>query len=174
MQTRRLIQAAVAVLVVGTVTGLKPVWGVNKWIQLDDGVAMESVTSLAAHGFRLYAGSDNGIFVSIDGGKSWSPTSFNDPVSTLTVDGDTVYAGTWYHGVFRSDDAGLTWKPIRDGLRFHEFQDGTRYYGEVRRILITDNNIINVMYHWGTYTSTDRGETWHDISAEWLQGDSLF
>ena len=66
MQTRRLIQAAVAVLVVGTVTGLKPVWGVNKWIQLDDGVAMKSVTSLAAYGSRLYAGSSNGVFISID------------------------------------------------------------------------------------------------------------
>ena len=172
MQTRRLIQAAVAVLVVGTVTGLKPVWGVNKWIQLDDGVAMKSVTSLAAHGFRLYAGSDNGIFVSIDGGKSWSSTSFNDSVSTLTVNGDTVYAGTWYHGVFRSDDAGLTWKPIRDGLRFEE-HDGEIYYGGVRHILITDNNIINVMYHNGTYTSTDRGETWHDISTEWAGGDGI-
>ena len=172
MQTRRLIQAAVAVLVVGTVTGLKPVWGVNKWIQLDDGVAMKSVTSLAAYGSRLYAGSSNGVFISIDGGNSWSPTSFNDPVSTLTVDGDTVYAGTWYHGVFRSDDAGLTWKPIRDGLRFEE-HDGEIYYGGVRHILITDNNIINVMYHNGTYTSTDRGETWHDISTEWAGGDSI-
>ena len=174
MQTRRLIKVVVAVFVVGTSAGLKPVWGVNNWIQLDDGVAMESVISLAAHGFRLYAGSDNGVFVSEDGGSSWSPTSFNDSVTTLTVDGDTIYAGTWGQGVFRSDDAGMTWKPIRNGLRFHEFQDGTRYYGEVRRILITDNNIINVMYHNGTYTSTDRGETWHDISAEWLQGDSIY
>ena len=174
MQTRRLIKVAVAVLVVGMVAGLKPVWGVNKWIQLDDGVAMRSVTSFAVNGFRLYAGSDNGVFVSEDGGSSWSPTSFNNSVSTLTVNGDTIYAGTWYQGVFRSDDAGLTWKPIRAGLRFHEFKDGTRSYGDVRRILITNNNIINVMYHNGTYTSTDRGETWHDISTEWLGGNSIY
>ena len=173
MRTRRLIKV-IAVIIVGTVVGLKPVWGVNSWIQLDDGIAMESVTSIAAHGFRLYAGSDNGVFVSIDGGKNWSPTSFNNPVSTLTVDGDTIYAGTWVQGVFRSDDAGLTWKPIRDGLRFHEEKDGTRYYGEIRRILITDDNIINVMYHNGTYTSTDRGETWHDISKEWPAGNSIY
>ncbi len=172
MQTRRLIKVVVAVLVVGTSAGLKPVWGVNNWIQLDDGVAMESVTSLAAHGFRLYAGSNNGVFVSIDGGNSWSPTSFNNSVSTLTVDGDTIYAGTWGQGVFRSDDAGLTWKAIRDGLRFEE-HDGEIYYGSVRHILITDNNIINVMYHNGTYTSMDRGETWHDISTEWAGGDGI-
>ena len=174
MQTQRLIKVAVAVLVVGTSMGLKFAWGVNNWIQLSDGVAMRSVTSFAAHRSRLYAGSDNGVFVSIDGGNSWSPTSFNDPVSTLTVDRDTIYAGTWGQGVFQSDDAGMTWKPIRNGLRFHETQDGTRYYGTVYRILITDNNIINVMYHNGTYISTDRGETWHDISTEWLQGNSIY
>ena len=174
MQTRRLIKVTAVVIVVGIVGGLSPAWGVNNWIQLDDGVTMESVTSLAAHGFRIYAGSDNGVFVSEDGGNSWSPTSFNNPVSTLTVDRDTIYVGTWVQGVFRSDDAGMTWKPIRDGLGFHEFQDGTRYYGDVRRLLITENNIINVMYHRGTYTSTDRGETWHDISAEWFLGDSIY
>ena len=173
MQIRRLIKAAVAVIVLGMVVGLNPVWGMNNWIQLDDGVAMESVTSLAAHGFRLYAGSDNGVFVSEDGGNSWFPTSFNDPVTTLTVDRDTIYVGTWVQGVFRSDDTGLTWKPIRDGLRFHE-HEGKHYYGEVRHILITDNTIINIMYHNGTYTSTDRGETWHDISKEWLAGNSIY
>ena len=174
MHTQRSIKIAVTAFVVGTIMGWNPTWGVNNWIQLNDGVAMESVTSLAAHGLRLYAGTDNGVFVSEDGGNSWMPTSFNTPVSTLTIDKDTIYAGTWVPGTFRSDDAGITWKPIRDGLRFHEYQDGTRYYGTVRHILITDNNIINVMYHNGTYTSTDRGDTWHDISKEWLRGDSIY
>ena len=172
METRRLIKAAIAVLVMGTVAGLKSAWGVNNWIQLDDGLVMGQVYALAAHESRLYAGSENDVFVSEDGGNDWLPASLNHPVSTLTVNGDTVYAGTWYQGLFRSDDAGLTWKPIRDGLRFQE-DDGERYYGEARRILIADNNIINVMYHRGTYTSTDRGETWHDISTEWQGGNSI-
>ena len=172
MQTQRLIKATVAVIVVGMVVGLKSVWGVNNWIQLDDGLVMGQVYALAAHESRLYAGSENGVFVSGDGGNSWVPTSFNDSVSTLTVDEDTVYAGTWSQGVFRSDDAGVTWKPIRDGLRLHEHA-GERYYGNVRHILVTDNNIINVMYHSGTYTLMDRGETWHDISTEWMGGNSI-
>ena len=172
MQTRHLIKVAVVVIVMGTVTGLKSAWGGNNWIQLDDGLVMGQVYALTAHESRLYAGSGNGVFVSEDGGNSWLSTSFNKPVSTLTVNGDTVYAGTWYQGVFRSDDAGLAWKPIRDRLHFQE-DKGDRYYGETRRILITDNNIINVMYHRGTYTSTDRGETWHDISTEWMGGHSI-
>ena len=172
MQTRCLIQVAVVVLVVAMVVGLNPAWGVNNWIQLDDGVAMGNVYVLAAHESRLYAGSENGVFVSEDRGTNWAPTSFNESVSTLTVDKDTVYAGTWSQGVFRSDNAGLTWKPIRDGLRFQEYQ-GDHYYGTIRSILITDHNIINVMYHGGTYTSTERGETWHDISTEWMGGNSI-
>lgn len=171
MQTRRLIKV-VAVIVVGMVAGPNPAWGVNNWIQLDNGLGMGQVRALAAHESRLYAGSDNGVFISEGGGKNWLPTALNQSVSTLTVDGDTVYAGVWSQGVFRSDDAGLTWNPIREGLRLHE-HEGEHYYGDVRRILITDNNIINVMYHSGTYTSTDRGETWHDISTEWQGGNSI-
>ena len=74
---------------------------------------------------------------------------------------------------FRSDDAGNTWKPLRDGLRFQDL-DGKRYYGEVRRILVRFDEIVNVMYHRGTYVSPDRGETWHDVSKEWLAGNSIY
>ena len=172
MRTQRLIQIVVAVSVIETVVGLKSTWAVNNWIQLDDGVTMGNVNALAIHESRLYAGGSSGVFVSEDGGNIWSLTSLDHAVSTLTVDGDTIYAGIWGKGVFRSDDAGLTWKPIRNGLRFHE-HDGEQYYGEVRHILVTDNNIICVMYHNGTYTSTDRGETWHDISTEWPGGNGI-
>ena len=30
------------------------------------------------------------------------------------------------------------------------------------------------MYHGGTYTSTDWGETWRDVSREWLLGHSIY
>ena len=57
-----------------------------------------------------------------------------------------------------------------DGLRTYE----SGRYGAVRRILIMFDEIINVMYHRGTYVSNDRGETWHDISEEWRTGDSIY
>ena len=143
------------------------------WIQLDDGMTMDDVRMLDAWEDRLYAGTDNGIFISQDHGYTWHATSFKGPSSTITVNGNTVYAGTWDQGVFRSDDAGKTWKPKRDGLRFQDL-DGERYYGEVRRILVTRDKIINVMYHGGTYTSTDWGETWGDVSEEWWDGNSIY
>ena len=144
------------------------------WIRVDDGMTMESVWALEAGENRLYAGASNGFFISQDHGRTWRATLFKGQILTITIDLNTVYAGTVHQGVFRSDDAGKTWKPIRDGLRFYGRDDGERRYGKVRRILVTRDKITNVMYHDGTYTSTDWGETWHDVSEEWLLGDSIY
>lgn len=174
MWRKGFIRVAFIFIILGTAWAQELDWKLQTWIPRDHGIAMSVVWALDGQGYRLYAGTtENGIFISEDDGRTWLPTSFDKSVSTLTVNGNTVYAGTWSQGVFRSDNAGVTWKPIRDGLRFQE-SDGERYYGEVRRILIMDDEIINVMYHRGSYTSTDRGETWHDVSDEWLRGDSIY
>ena len=62
---------------------------------------------------------------------------------------------------------------INDGLRFQEVE-GEPFYGEVRCILIIGDTTISVMYHGGTYTSTDRGETWQDVSQDWYVGNSIY
>ncbi len=144
-----------------------------KWARLDYGMQMHHVYSIEATAQRFYAGTGFGLYISFDDGRTWLPTAINKAISTLTVSGNTIYAGTWAQGVYRSDDAGVTWKPIRDGLRFHD-RDEKRYFSDVRRILITDSNVISVMYHGGSYTSTDCGETWHDISKKWPSGDSIY
>ena len=175
MWTRLCIQMALFIIVVGT-AWTQELDSELEWIPLDNGTPIPYVTALAGSEHRLYAATLGGILFSENGGSTWFLTAFDNEdkfITTLTTDGNTVYAGTWYYGVFRSDDAGLTWKPINDGLRFHEL-GGEHFYGEVRRILIIDNTLISVMYHGGTYTSTDRGETWHDISEEWFVGDSIY
>ena len=162
------------------VVGITPAAALDsalEWVHLDNGRPMEYVSALEGSEHRLYAAASEGIFFSENGGDTWwLPTSFEHEekfVTTLTVDGNTVYAGTWRHGVFRSDDAGITWKPINDGLRFQEVE-GEPFYGEVRRILIIGDTTISVMYHGGTYTSTDRGETWQDVSQDWYVGNSIY
>lgn len=79
----------------------------------------------------LYAAADGRVFKTTDGGRSWRATSLaladEEFVSALAIDprtpstlyvatssGDiTVIAG----GVFRSVDAGATWRPFNQGLR---------------------------------------------------------
>ncbi len=169
MWTRGFMQTAFILMVAMVTLARESDADIETWIQLDDGMTMDSVRVLDAWGNRLYAGTDNGIFISRDHGGTWGATSFVGECTTITVNWNTVYAGTWSEGVFRSNDAGRSWKPIREGLRTYD----SGAFGEVRRILITRGEIINVMYHRGTYTSADRGETWHDVSKEWPRGDSL-
>ena len=80
-----------------------------------------------------------------------------------------MYAGTnIYHGVFRSDDHGVTWKPINDGFRVFDWGNGERFgYGTVLQIFVTSSGTVITVMRCCTYTSADRGETWHDVSKEW-------
>lgn len=185
MWTRLCTRIVFLVIVVGTA------WAQEldlelEWIRLDNGTPMHYVSVLEGADHRLYAGTSAGLLFSENGGNTWSPTTFgnedevittfgneDEVITTLTTDRNTVYVGTWRHGIFRSDDAGETWKPLNEGLRFQDV-DGEHFYGTVRHILIIDNTIINVMYHGGTYISTDRGETWHDVSEEWYAGNSIY
>ena len=170
MRTRHFMRTAFMLMVAMVTLARESDADIGKWIQLDDGTTMGGVYVLEAWRQRLYAGAENGIFISQNHGNTWHTTSFENEASTITVDGNTVYAGTWGDGVFRSDDAGESWKPISEGLRTYK----SGRYGEVRRILVLFNEIINVMYHRGTYVSLDQGETWHDVSKEWLAGDSIY
>ena len=169
MWTRCLMRTAFIFLVTMTLMARESNADAETWIKLFEGMNREWVSVLEAGENRLYAGTFERIFISQNDGYSWYTVAFKDLVTAITADGDTVYAGTRTQGVFRSDDAGKSWKPIRDGLQTYE--NGT--FGEVRRILVMFDEIINVMYHKGTYVSNDRGETWHDVSREWEQGDSI-
>ena len=174
MWTRRLMRTAfIFIVTMTTLTHELDADIGTTWIQLDDGMTMGWVAVLEADERRLYAGTRNGIFISQDHGHTWHTTSFKEDCSTIAINGNSVYAGTAYQGVFRSDDAGKTWKRIRDGLRFEDL-NGKRFYGEVRRILANRGEVIAVMNYGGTYTSTDWGERWHDVSEEWLRGNSIY
>ena len=176
MQLRFCIRITLFVILVGTVhTQASDL--TLEWISLIDRTSIGNVSALSGTTHRLYAGTSEGVFYSENDGNTWLPTGFdigdNRSLTTLTATENTVYVGTWRHGVFRSDDAGITWIRLNEGFRFQEVE-GEPFYGEVRRILIIGDTTISVMYHGGTYTSTDRGETWQDVSEVWYVGDSIY
>ena len=150
-----------------------------EWQQVIDSTSIGQVWALDASADRLYAGSSEGVFRSENNGQTWvrigfdTQDPFDNSVTALSVDRNRVYVGTWGNGLFRSDDAGETWKRINDGL-WKQRSDEKVIYGIARGFLIIDDLLINVMYHAGTYTSTDHGETWIDVSEKWIQGDSIY
>ncbi|MGH7482405.1 MAG: WD40/YVTN/BNR-like repeat-containing protein, partial [Longimicrobiales bacterium] len=115
-------------------------------------------------GARLESG--DGIWVSRDGGDTWTHIIENmpDPIGKIDFavsadDPDRVYAlieaDAAVEGLYRSDDAGATWRLVsnRDGLMDRPF-----YYTNVT----ADPSDADVLYVGATswWKSTDGGETW--------------
>jgi hypothetical protein len=76
------------------------------------------INALAIDGTTAYAGSEDGLFISKDGGQSWveraiSPAS---PVQSFAVAGHRVFGGTKRAGVFVTEDAGASWRQVSRGL----------------------------------------------------------
>ncbi len=84
---------------------------------------------------------------------------FRAPVVVDKDDPRRLYAGTTRAGVFRSDDAGETWREINQGIIYKDIwslvqhsASGTLYAGTSPA---------------GVFRSDDRGETWHACDALW-------
>ncbi|HEV7521487.1 MAG TPA: transcriptional regulator [Candidatus Angelobacter sp.] len=108
----------------------------------------------------------NAVAVSVNGGESWLPTKTMDAdfsINFVAVDnsGDVWVAART--GLFRSTDAGDSWKKV-SSLRLANIQT-VQFDDESHRVLVTSGNSINV------FESMDNGRTWNAISAGWRLRD---
>jgi calcium-activated chloride channel regulator 3/4 len=87
-----------------------------------------------------YAGADEGLYRSSDGGLTWSQASLDGVlVSSIAVNpavAQAHYVGTWGDGVYVSVDQGATWRSDNAGLGDSQWvyaieiaSDGARYLG---------------------------------------------
>lgn len=76
--------------------------------------------SVASHGDTLFAGQNQTVYVSTDGGATWGATSVIDEdctsVDAVIATGVGWFVGCIPEGVFRSVDQGATWTPLSGGL----------------------------------------------------------
>jgi photosystem II stability/assembly factor-like uncharacterized protein len=148
-----------------------------------------AVWSLApAHG-RLYAGvAPAGLFVSDDGGATWShieglqhhpsrpdwnPGGAGLILHSLVPDpADTqrMWIGISSVGVFHTDDGGATWQPRNTGTRCDFLPEDQRYpeLGQCVHCLVMAPGSSGRLYqqnHCGMYRSDDGGRSWQSIEA---------
>jgi len=67
----------------------------------------------------IFAGcaSNQGVFISQDGGMSWDAGNSPPRVYSLAINSvGHVYAGTFGYGIYRTEDDGLTWAKFGDGI----------------------------------------------------------
>lgn len=91
---------------------LFPAVAVNaQWVRIN-GPFGNNVSCFAVSGTNLYAGANNGIFVSTDNGTSWTEINTGSNtmnVNALTVSGMNIYAGAWGHHFYFSTNNGANW-----------------------------------------------------------------
>ena len=94
-------------------------WQANaQWVQT--GGPSGSVTRvLTAIGGALYAGTDKGVFLSVNNGNTWEASNAGlakDTVVSFAVSNGTLFAGTLHSGAFASAGSAGSWTAANQGL----------------------------------------------------------
>src|SRR5947209_1490281 len=89
-----------------------------QWVQTA-GPNAGYIQCLAVSGDTLFAGTDNGLFLSTNAGGNWIKASIGMTqrnVNTIAINNGTVYAGTdagtSLGGIFASTDYANSWEPL--------------------------------------------------------------
>jgi hypothetical protein len=113
------------------------------------------VNVLLAQGSKLWAGCNQGLYKSVDGGVSWHLSAFPQAssVGSLVAINDVILAGTNGDGIFRSTDGGDKWEPANDGL------EGTNPNLIVFSFTVSSVGIV-AQVNEAVYLSVDVGRSW--------------
>jgi photosystem II stability/assembly factor-like uncharacterized protein len=160
------------VLLLGSEEGLfRSDDGADHWTRVDsplNGLQIWSILLLPEHPEVIIVGTcPSRLFRSGDGGRTWTepdarirqdcPRIMHTRVTSLCAapgEARTVWAGVEIDGVYRSEDAGQTWRPIGTGLSSQDIHDLV-YIPSEGRLLASTNNDVNL--------SLDAGETWQPL-----------
>jgi photosystem II stability/assembly factor-like uncharacterized protein len=135
----------------------------------------------------VYAGvEDAALFRSTDGGQTWEelpglrghesaprwqPGAGGMCLHTILLDPkhpQRMFIAISAAGVFRSDDAGKTWRPVNRGLKSEGLPDPNAEVGHcVHRIAMHPSrpDVLFMQKHWDVNRSDDAGETWQEVSG---------
>jgi hypothetical protein len=136
----------------------------------------------------VYAGvEDAAFFKSSDGAKTWSelpglrthetastwaPGAGGLCLHTIVIDPtnhDRMFIAISAAGVFRTDDAGKSWRPANRGLRSNTMPDQDAEVGHcVHRIAMHPSrpNVLFMQKHWDVMRTDDGAESWQEISGD--------
>ncbi len=134
----------------------------------------------------VYAGvEDAAIFRSTDGartwqelpglracsGNQWQPGAGGMCLHTILLDPadpKRMFVAISAAGAFRTDDGGVTWKPINQGLKSEYIPDPDAPIGHcVHRIAMHPSrpNVLFMQKHWDVMRSDNAGDLWHEVSG---------
>jgi photosystem II stability/assembly factor-like uncharacterized protein len=132
----------------------------SPWVRLGEGLKGRDVLSLAVAGARSFAGTDQGLFILGARERIWRPAKLGVPPGSAaprindlaSLEGRALLAAT-SSGLFRSDDAGLTWS---QPLESHD---------EVTALVLSPRGEMSLAATGvGLRVSQDEGRTWTEMA----------
>jgi len=131
----------------------------STWQLLNSDMSVNYIWALAADGNHIFAGTEQGMYVSNDNGQSWE-FSFgqNAEIRSIYVKDGNVYAVTWGNGIYVSENNGDTWTSLNDDIIGVPFTS---------IIVMQDGTIIAGSFNSGIYRSTDAGATFENIDIDY-------
>jgi len=154
------------------------------------GLPIADVRSLAVSGGTIFAGSDFGVSFSINNGASWSVVDsvngvswsagdsmlINTWVNALAVSDNSIFAGTFGEGIFRSTNNGTSWTALDSGLGDSDVQclavNGKNIFaGTPGGVFLSTNNGTS----WTAETTGLPGNiTFYDVYCLAVSGNNIF
>ena len=170
------------------------------WMQSTEGLQNLNINCLEVIDSNIIAGTQNGIYLSSDNGKSWLTTVGveEEYIICITVHDSILYAAT-SNGIFYSTDDGMNWIESSNPSGINSItcfanDDSAMYTGTLNGLFrSTDNGItwegvnnppsyqISTLAIWGNkmfagvygglYVSTDDGNSWTSSDNGLMKGD---
>lgn len=166
------------------------------WHSLNNGINNNFVTTVFISGSEIFAGTWGGVFVSTNNGLNWTKMNngLNDSteITSITISGTNVIAGTYNQGIYLSSNNGLNWVSVNQGLTTNcilslAIMDSTFFAGTSKGVFISTNNGIkwylgsndlsNIQtllvkgsdiyagtYNEGLFLSKDKGKRWSKVN----------
>jgi photosystem II stability/assembly factor-like uncharacterized protein len=156
-------------LVAGTIDGvfLSTNSGAT-WTTANTGIRNYQISFLADSGNTVFAGTNRNIHRSLDDGAHWAPIVSDHALinatqfTSLIVTGNTLFAGTYNDGVFRSTNDGTSWAAVNSGLPSFAPQ-ATSFAASGSAIFVAVYDML--VSHSSIYRFTDNGTSWIKITG---------
>jgi len=127
----------------------------RNWTEI--GLPGTYVQALAILGTNLFAGTNDGVFITTDNGISWSEINnglTNRGILTLTVSGTNLFAGT-SDGVYFTANNGISWNKVVTGL--------TNTF--VLTLVGSGTNLFAGTFGSGVFLTTNGGTNWSTVNT---------
>jgi photosystem II stability/assembly factor-like uncharacterized protein len=130
----------------------------NTW-DTTSGMANEYIRCLTADSANVYAGTQNGVFMSANNGLNWINIGLTSvwAVNSIAAQGNRIFASedNSSGGVYLSLNAGASWSTITNGLQNHA----------VSSLFIGDNYVYAGALWYGVYRTNNNGANWTQING---------